>query len=91
MAMDTSEDLRRPITLALIGFAVIGWALFVWSWVSAGSERDDLQGSVASLTEQNRSLDTKLKAQQAAAGTVADLDKAPARCRRHARQRQEHR
>ena len=73
--MNVSEDLRRPVTLALIGFAVIGWALFVWSWTSAGSERDELQASLASLNEKNQVLDTDLRAQQAAAGTVTDLDK----------------
>ena len=73
MAYDTGDELRRPVSLALAGVAIIGWLLAGFLWTEASRTQSELSGSLNAAERARESLAADLQNLQKAAGTAADL------------------
>ncbi len=74
MATDYNAELRRPVSLALAAFALIGWLLFFWNLASSGSQRAQDQARLTTLQQQSTQLDEELTKERAAAGALTDIE-----------------
>src|SRR5690348_2251469 len=66
MAVDIGTELRRPLPLALLFLAVIGWGFALYEASSLSSVR-------AADTDRITALSSELDRQRQASGTLADL------------------
>ncbi len=73
MAYDAGDELRRPVSLALAGVAIIGWLLAAFLWTEASRSQAEMTESLKAAERARESLAADLQNLQKAAGTAADL------------------
>ncbi len=73
MAYDAGDELRRPVSLALAGVAIIGWLLAAFLWTEASRSQSEMTESLNAAERARESLAADLQNLQKAAGTAADL------------------
>ena len=73
MAYRTGDDLRRPVSLALAGVAIIGWLLAGFLWTGMRETQREMTESLNAAEQARESLAADLQNLQKAAGTAADL------------------
>ncbi len=73
MAIDYRSELRRPVSLALLAVAALGWiALAVLAWNSSERARDDRR-RISLLTVAETNSRGELEKQRQTSGTLAEL------------------
>src|SRR5271169_4548128 len=75
MANDSSNDLTRPVPLALAALAVVGWLLVAYFWSQASDLRSQMEDGLRRAEVARQGLAADLQNLQKAAGTAADLKK----------------
>lgn len=73
MAYGTGDELRRPVSLALAGVAIIGWLLAGFLWTEASRSQRQLTESLNAAEQARASLASDLQNLQKLAGTAAEL------------------
>jgi hypothetical protein len=73
MAIDLRSELRRPVSLALAGLALVGWILFLIVLVSLSQENSQARDQVVQLQTSEARLRGELETQRRASGSLADL------------------
>ena len=73
MADDAGDEFRRPVSLALAGVAIIGWALAGFLWTQASQTQTQMTDSLHAAEQARESLAADLQNLQKPAGTAADL------------------
>ncbi len=69
---DLATEFRRPLVLAALGFALLGWIIAGWSLINASSEAGQAADQIAALRRQNDQVSGDLKTLRSASGSLSD-------------------
>src|SRR5690349_5668640 len=73
MPIDYRSELKRPVTLALGGAAVLGWLLAFGVGLSSSDHQQEAQTEITRLQQAEATLRRQLDEHQRMGGTLADL------------------
>ena len=73
MAINYRSDMTRPLTLGLIGLAVVGWLLTFLLFIYRSEDHRDHRRQVRMLQANEAEVRTQLAQQTSASGTLSDL------------------
>jgi septal ring factor EnvC (AmiA/AmiB activator) len=73
MPVDYRSEIKRPVSLALAGAAILGWLLALGVGLSSSDQRQEAQTEITRLQQAEATLRQQLDEQQRTGGTLADL------------------
>ena len=74
IAIEFRHELRRPVPLALLALAVVGWIIALYSLWSSTPSSASIRQRFESLEASRQALAAALKKQRQAAGTLAEVE-----------------
>src|SRR5688572_28858265 len=73
MPIDYRSELKRPLSLALAGAAILGWLLALGVGLSSSDQQQEAQTEITRVQQAEATLRRQLDEQQRTGGTLADL------------------
>ena len=73
MAINARSDMTRPLTLGLIGLAVVSWLITFLLFIYRAEDRRDNRRQVRMIQANEAEVRTQLAQQTSASGTLSDL------------------
>src|SRR4051812_25005243 len=73
MAINARSDMTRPLTLGLIGLAVVSWLITFLLFIYRAEDQRDHRRQVRMLQANEAEVRTQLTQQTSASGTLSDL------------------